>query len=182
MKRQSFLIVTLIAFTFWGLVGATSGSQGNINPDNELILDQYQAAPGWDDEVEPSVVANLLVEDMERSLTFYRDSLGFEVKMQMPAEGSPEWVMLGVAGKDLIALQQRESLEAEVPEFKGRKTGGTFVLYASVSSAAEVYNRVKDKVKIYMALVKKPYGMEEFTAADPDGYLITFGSEIEAAE
>lgn len=179
MKRQGFLIVIIIGFTFWGLIGATSGSQGNINPVNELIIDQYHNdAYPQDKDIPIEMTANLMVEDMQKSLAFYRDILGFEVRMQMPAEGIAEWVMLGAGDSDLLMLQARKSLEAEIPAFKTIKAGGALVLYTKIASAEDLFEKIMDKVKVIIPLVKKSYGMEEFTITDPDGYYLTFGSEI----
>lgn len=184
MKRQSFLIVLTIAFTFWGLVGATSGSQGNLNPANELIMDQYgQGNFDWDDDDFPrQVLVNLMVEDMEKSLHFYKGLLGFNVRMQMPVEGKAEWVMLGYAGKDVMMLQERASLEKEIDVFKGQKAGGTVFLYTSVNSAASLYDQIKEHVDVFRPLEKKGYGMEEFVLVDPDGYYVIIASELKAGK
>ena len=116
---------------------------------------------------------NLVVADVERSMAFYRDVLGFAVQMTVP-EASP-FVFAGVqSGRVEIFLNAIDAAAAEYPAFKERPIGGTLTLFIEVNGIAAVYASLQPKVNVVMPLEKKWYGMTEFAFADPDGYLITF--------
>jgi len=53
------------------------------------------------------VVSELVVEDVKRSIDFYKEMLGFEVTAQVPETGSPGWAEL-VNGSARLMIQSRE--------------------------------------------------------------------------
>ncbi len=117
---------------------------------------------------------NLIVSNVERSVAFYRDVLGFTVAMTVPPDGGP-LVFAGVqSGAVEIFLNAPEPAIAEYPAFKDRPIGGTLTLFIDVKDIASVYESLRDRVKVVMPFEKKWYGVTEFAFEDPDGYLITF--------
>jgi catechol 2,3-dioxygenase-like lactoylglutathione lyase family enzyme len=117
---------------------------------------------------------NLIVSNVERSLAFYRDVLGFSVQHTVPPDGSPYVFASVVSGPIEVFLNAPEPAVAEYPAFKGRPIGGTLTLFIETNDIGEAYESLKDRVKIVMPLEKKWYGVTEFAFEDPDGYLITF--------
>ena len=116
---------------------------------------------------------NLVVSDLQRSLEFYRDVLGFTVEMKVPDE--PPHVFASVqCGPVEIFLNALESAAAEYPAFKTRSIGGTLTLFIDVVGIRQVYESLKSRVRVVMPLEKKWYGVTEFAFEDPDGYIITF--------
>jgi catechol 2,3-dioxygenase-like lactoylglutathione lyase family enzyme len=116
---------------------------------------------------------NLIVADVDRSVAFYRDVLGFTVAMQVP-DASP-LVFAGMQSGDVeIFLNSAEAAYAEYPAFKERPIGGTLTQFIHVTGIEQMHAELKDKVTIVMPLEKKWYGVTEFAIADPDGYIITF--------
>jgi lactoylglutathione lyase len=116
---------------------------------------------------------NLIVSNVERSLSFYRDILGFTVENTVPDSGPLVFASVQ-AGPVEIFLNAPEPAIAEYPAFKDRPIGGTLTLFVQVARIADVYESLKNRVKVVMPLEKKWYGVTEFAFEDPDGYLITF--------
>ena len=117
---------------------------------------------------------NLVVSNVERSLTFYRDVLGFQVTATVP-DASPYLFASLQSGPVEIFLNAPEPAFAEYPAFKDRAIGGTLTLYVEVHGIRSLYETLRSRVPIVTAIEKKFYGVTEFVIQDPDGYLITFG-------
>ena len=47
-------------------------------------------------------------------------------------------------------------------------------MFIEVADIQQVYDSLKQRVKIVMPIEKKWYGVTEFAFEDPDGYLLTF--------
>jgi len=116
---------------------------------------------------------NLIVSNVERSIAFYRDVLGFSVTATVP-DAAPYVFASIQSGAVEIFLNAPEPAIAEYPPLGGRPIGGTLTLFIEVTGIAEVYESLKTRVKVVMPFEKKWYGVTEFAFEDPDGYLITF--------
>lgn len=123
---------------------------------------------------------NLIVADVDRSIAFYRDVLGFTVGMHVPDE-SP-FVFAGVqCGEVEIFLNAPGPAYEEYPAFKDRSIGGTLTLFIHVTGVRKMHAELLGRVNVVMPLERKWYGVTEFAITDPDGYIITF-AEQEPAE
>ncbi|WNJ17352.1 VOC family protein [Pontibacter sp. G13] len=109
----------------------------------------------------------LPVHDMQRSIGFYRDQLGFSVEFEW--ENPPSYVVLR-RGEVSIHLSLREDLE-EIPGA---------LIYIFVHDVDEV-------LKAYLAcggavmeaIGDRDYQMRDFDIRDPDGHRITIGMGLE---
>jgi catechol 2,3-dioxygenase-like lactoylglutathione lyase family enzyme len=119
------------------------------------------------------LTANLVVSNVERTLAFYRDVLGFTVGATVP-DASPYVFATVQSGGVEIFLNAHESAAAEYPAFKDRPIGGSLTLFIEVTAIEQAYEGLRSKVKVVMPLEKKWYGVTEFAFEDPDGYVITF--------
>ena len=116
---------------------------------------------------------NLVVSDVERSVAFYRDVLGFAVEASVP-DAAPfvfAWMKRGSVD---VFLNAPEAAIEEYPAFRDRTIGGTLTLFFEVNGIRQAWTDLENKVKVAMPLEVKWYGMTEFAFEDPDGYLITF--------
>ena len=126
-----------------------------------------------------SLTPNLVVASVERSVAFYRDTLGFEVVTTVPDQ--PPYVFALMKNGDVqIFVNAPESMAAEYPALKDRPLGGTLTLFIDVAGVRQLHEAIEDRVTIVMPLEKKWYGLTEFACVDPDGYIITF-AERESA-
>jgi uncharacterized glyoxalase superfamily protein PhnB len=121
---------------------------------------------------------NLLVANVERSLAFYVDVLGFDRGMTVP-EQSPLVFASGTSGSIEIFFNDAATAVAEYPGFAGKPLGATATMFIEVDGVDALHDRIKGRVTIVMPLVTQFYGMREFAIADPDGYVITFAQRVE---
>lgn len=116
---------------------------------------------------------NLIVSNVEQSVAFYRDVLGFTVAMTVP--DAPPLVFAGVTSGDVeVFFNAPEAAFEEYPAFRNLPLGGTLTLFFEVTDIEEAYATLAPKVRVVMPLEKKWYGMTEFAFLDPDGYVITY--------
>ena len=119
------------------------------------------------------LTANLVVSNVERSLSFYRDVLGFTVGATVPDASPLVFAALQLGGVEIM-LNAQEAATAEYPAFKGRPIGGTLTLFIEVQGIGAAYDALKSQVKVVMPLEKRWYGVTEFAFEDPDGYVLTY--------
>lgn len=119
------------------------------------------------------ITPNLVASNVERSIAFYRDVLGFSVAATVP-ESAPFVFAFMTRGEISVFLNSPEAAVEEYPAFKDRAIGGTLTLFFEVAGVREAYAALERRVKVVMPLEVKWYGMTEFAFEDPDGYLITF--------
>jgi len=120
---------------------------------------------------------NLLVANIERSLAFYVDTLGFERGMTVP--DAPPLVFASVtSGSVEVFFNDAATAVKELPIFTGKPIGATGTLFIEVDGVDALHDRLKPTVKIVMPIVTQFYGMREFAFEDPDGYVITFAERV----
>jgi uncharacterized glyoxalase superfamily protein PhnB len=124
------------------------------------------------------ITANLMVEDVNATVDFYRDVLGFELEASVPEEGELHWAMM-VRGGVEIMFQSAADLKKEYVPFADMKVGGSLLLFIEMRGVETFYAEIKDKVRVTVELHDTFYGMREFTIEDADGYTLTFAEQIE---
>jgi len=116
-----------------------------------------------------------MVKDMERSLRFYIDGLGFELKMKWEPEGSIEWCWLQF---DLAALMLQEYREKQ-PE---AKAGVGVSICFMCDDALEIYKQI---ISRGISVNAEPFVGNQLWVVgvnDPDGYAVVFESPTEVLE
>jgi catechol 2,3-dioxygenase-like lactoylglutathione lyase family enzyme len=116
---------------------------------------------------------NLIVSDVDRSMAFYREVLGFSVSQTVP-DAAPYVFAIVTSGDVQIFLNAPGPAVEEYPALKDRPVGGTLTLFIEVDDIGDSYAQLKDRVQVVMPLEKKWYGVTEFAFLDLDGYIITF--------
>jgi len=116
---------------------------------------------------------NLVVSNVEQSVAFYCDTLGFTLTQKVPDQ-SPLVFATVQSGDVEIFLNAPEPAIAEYPAFKSKPIGGTLTLFMEVEGIARLYEALAGRVTVVMPLERKWYGVTEFAIVDPDGYVITF--------
>ena len=113
-----------------------------------------------------SLTPMLEVSDMDETIGFYHDVLGFACANRM--EG---WaVLLNHHVEIMISLPN-----AHTPFDKPRFTGS---LYMRLDDVDALWHKVKDRATVVYPLENFHYGMREFAIRDNNGYCLQFGSEI----
>jgi len=134
--------------------------------------------------VTEKLAPNLMVEDVNGTVEFYRDVLGFEFIMGVIEEIQEivtswqkerllDYAMMK-CGNVEIMFQAKRSLSEALPVLRDKEIGGTLTLYMEIEGVQELYGRIKDKVTIIKDLHTTFYGMQEFYVLDCNGYILTF--------
>jgi uncharacterized glyoxalase superfamily protein PhnB len=114
------------------------------------------------------------VNDLERSIAFYRDVLGFEVEQKWEQDGK----VLGVsfrAGKVTVMIGQDDWMKG-----RDRMKGQGFRMYFETATDVDVLAEgIARRGGTLESLPEdRPWGYRDFNMADPDGFKLTFGSPI----
>lgn len=124
-----------------------------------------------------SVTPNLLVRDVARSLSFYRDVLGFTIKESVPAAEPYVFVMLERDGT-LVFLNDIKAAHEDYPPAASLPQGGTAALFFIITEVDAYHGLVAPKATVIMPLKTQFYGMREFAVTDPDGHILTFAERV----
>lgn len=122
------------------------------------------------------VTPNLVVSNVEQSMAFYRDVLGFSIVTTVP-DAPPYAFAIATSGDAEVFFNSVESASEEYPAFRNQPLGGTLTLFFAVDGIETLYATLAPKVRVVMPLEKKWYGMTEFAFLDPDGWMITYAEK-----
>ena len=116
---------------------------------------------------------NLMVEDVARTVAFYRDTLGFEVLTTLPGQEPFDFAIVRRDGVELM-FQSRLSLSDNVPALSGAPIGASQTFYIEVTGVRDLYETLRDKVEIVVDFHETFYGTREFYFRDLNGYILSF--------
>jgi uncharacterized glyoxalase superfamily protein PhnB len=129
------------------------------------------------------VTPNLIVADIDRSIAFYRDVLGFALVTTVP-DAAP-FVFAWLKRDEVsVFLNTAASVKDSLPELAGRAIGGTNTLFLIVEAETPaagidaLFDAVRQASRVVMPLKDQFYGMREFAIEDPDGYVIFAAQRI----
>ncbi len=119
----------------------------------------------------------LAVTDLQRTIAFYRDKLGFRCTATFGEPGGPPvWCMLERDGQEIMFnAPPREEVVRDVP----RKSKDYQIFYSNVDDVAAMHRELKAKGLPVTELRVTVYGMKEFEVRDPDDYWLWFGQETD---
>jgi predicted enzyme related to lactoylglutathione lyase len=114
----------------------------------------------------------LAVNDMDQTLAFYQDMLGF-----VPTMKSPEYSIVERDGQ-IIHFMKAASEDIM------KRLRGHIEIYIEVRGIQQIWDHVKSfKIRYKIRdLFDREYGMTEFHIQDPNGYLIFVGEPTQGAE
>lgn len=113
----------------------------------------------------------LNVADVERSLSFWRDALGFAVTDRFELDGVLRWAELR-SGEVVVMINASDaSLGRE------RSEDGGVVIYLRVGSVRDLHAELAAKGVELAEPEPQDYGLDQVFATDPDGYAVCFVSE-----
>ena len=127
-----------------------------------------------------AVTPNLIVRDIARSTTFYRDVLGFTIRETVPPAAPFVFVWLERDGVTVF-LNDPASVAKDIPAYAAPQFGGTATLFVVVEGVDALHAQIAPRVPVVMPLHTQPYGMRGVAVDDPDGHLITFAGRVAAA-
>jgi catechol 2,3-dioxygenase-like lactoylglutathione lyase family enzyme len=125
------------------------------------------------------VVPFLCVSDMDQSVRYYVDGLGFAMKQKWVVDGKLRWCWLTLGGASLM-LQEfaRVGHDAWAPE---GKVGEGVSLCFICEDAVKIYDELRSR-GIEASEPQVGNAMWVTSLSDPDGYRIHFESTTDVAE
>jgi uncharacterized glyoxalase superfamily protein PhnB len=114
----------------------------------------------------------LAVADIQRSVEFYRDRLGFSLTGEAENEGKMFWCSMERGGS-AIMLQQAEDEDGPA---EGRGRGISF--YFICDDADAIYAELTSRGLHLSPPSIAYYGMKQVVVPEPDGYYICFESPV----
>ena len=120
-----------------------------------------------------TITTNIMVKNVKETIQFYEEKLGFKKVLSVPEKG--EILNFAILNKDKISimLQEQENLISEYPTLRTNEIVPTFTLFITVNDVLEIYNELKNTVKIAKELHKTFYGKDEFAIFDNNGNVLT---------
>jgi len=119
----------------------------------------------------------LWTKDLQGTISFYQDILGFKGQSQFP-----NFVSLSRDNVEIMFIvPQDEPEDCKAPgsdqDFfsKPKLTGSLFITTEQVD---QLWNAVKAKVTIKSAIANREYLMRDFSILDNNGYELVFGQDI----
>ncbi|HEY2327375.1 MAG TPA: VOC family protein [Gaiellaceae bacterium] len=117
----------------------------------------------------------LLVSDLERSVAFYRDLLGFDCVLH----GEPPDFAVAKRDDAVFLLALAPAGAKLVPHW--HVVEKMWNAYVRLDDADAYYTEVQERgCPIDYSISNKPHGFREFGVTDPDGYDIAFGQPLDA--
>lgn len=140
----------------------------------------------------------LRVREPKKTVAFYRDTLGFEMKESWPNPEAPMWANLVLDGQSIMLgadLSPEESAhmcggdETEAAhmrelaqEFRANKPGVGIAIYLRVPDVDAFHGELSRKgIRAQHALKTQFYGQRDFGVQDPDGYRLIFYMPVKLA-
>ena len=113
----------------------------------------------------------LTVNDLQKSLAWYRDVLGFAVEERWEQEGKLMGVSLRAGGVTFMIGQD------DWKKGRDRKKGEGFRLYCTTAQDVDsLAERIEARGgRLDYEPRDQPWGMRDFALTDPDGFKITIG-------
>lgn len=123
-----------------------------------------------------TLTPNLMVQNVNDTINYYQDNLGFTVLETVPQEGPLDWAM--VKRNDIVIMfQSKRSLSEELPRFQKQNPGGGFTLFIKMEGIHELFYELSETAEIISEIEDTFYGTTEFSITDPNGYVLTFSEK-----
>ena len=113
-------------------------------------------------------LVTLVVDDYDRAIAFYRDTLGFELVTDDPLDGGKRWIVVRPPGAETGVLLARAT-DARQRAHVGDQTGGRVAFFLATDDFAREHARLLDahvhfvespRTEAYgtVAVFEDPYG------------------------
>ncbi len=134
-----------------------------------------------------TMIPNLMTENVNASIEFYCNHLGFtylngmlanceQVATEYSADTPLQWAMLNHNGA-MLMLQERSSIGGDYPPFADMPVAASVSFYLEVEDLDKLLTRLGDEVKIIVPERTTFYGMREVWILDNNGYVVTLAQK-----
>jgi len=112
----------------------------------------------------------LQVGNLQESLRFYEDVLGFKADFFWPSKEDPKWIKIS---RPNIQFMLTIDLGTSSGRFIAEKGNGV-VFYATTGDVQQLYLELDDRGAVIVQEIRDFGGRKQFSIADPNGYVIAF--------
>jgi Glyoxalase/Bleomycin resistance protein/Dioxygenase superfamily len=116
----------------------------------------------------------LMVEEIEKSLPFWIDRMGFTKTVEVPEGDRLGFAILVKDGAELM-LQTIESVKKDAPRFVPTARSFNVGLFVEVEDFDDIVKRLEG-YPIALAERTTFYGMREIGVHEPGGHIVTFAA------
>ena len=124
------------------------------------------------------MVAILICDDVQASIKFYTDILGFTVTNRLDTVGKSGWASLNNGGVQLMLASPDYIPTPQKSE--GRYSQAMYYFYPE--DVASLHADLSQQGQAVTELTERFYGMREFEMLDPSGHVLVFGQQIKEAD
>ena len=126
----------------------------------------------------PMMWPTLTVQDVERSLSFYRDQLGLEQDLELQDETGGLFLASVEVDDTVIMLTRADASTPQEPRRSGVRL--TLLFERGHDIDALLQRLVAGGATLCAPIGDRPWGHRDFTVFDPDGYHVTIARPLEA--
>jgi len=116
----------------------------------------------------------LMLEEIEKSLPFWVDRMGFAKTVDVPEGDRLGFVILVRDGAELM-LQTIESVRKDTPQFVPAGNSHDVGLFIEVEDFADILKRLEG-YPTALSERTTPYGMREIGVREPNGHVVIFAA------
>jgi len=113
-----------------------------------------------------------IVSNVDQTIAFYRDRLGFETRFQQP-ESKPFFAILGRGGAQLFVKSDKSVSPLPNPKRHPEMRWDAYVYAPDPDALAAEF--AQSRATFSVPLMDTHDGLRGFEICDPDGYVIFFG-------
>src|SRR5215471_12770144 len=113
-----------------------------------------------------------IVSNVDRTVAFYRDKLGFETRFQEPSD-DPFFAIIGRGGAQIFLKSEEAIAPLPNPRRHPAMRWDAFVYASDPDALAAEFSGMGANFSV--PLMDTDDGLRGFEIADPDGYVIFFG-------
>ena len=124
-----------------------------------------------------SAAPSFLVSDVDQTVRWYVEELGFTLAGSFPPKPPTGWASLMRDGAELMLQRLPGYQKPDLYDQRG--AAGVWDVYFRTNGVRRLYASLKDKPFIKQPLKRQPYKDWEFEVQDPNGYILVFGGDAE---
>lgn len=163
------IIILLTAFTLF--------ATGCIRHSDEGLHRRERKTNAGQNVNLQKITPNLMVEDVERTVDFYKNVLGFYIVSAYPDTGKMDFAIVSLDSVDIM-FQRKDNMIEELGQFQNTQIGGSFTIHIDVRDIIMIYEKAVLNARIVQELHQTAYGTKEFSIRDNNGYIITFSEPL----
>ncbi len=117
------------------------------------------------------IAPQLLVDDLERAMGYYRDQLGFQVEFVYDD-------FYASVARDGFAIHLKHGARLEAERLH-RKQEEHLDAFIAVTGIRELFDELQRRgAEVIKTLEERPWACLDFYVSDPDGYILCFSEQI----